>query len=133
IMFFSGSNADPQCRHDGRDCSDGESEVVNFRCLVNGGLPAPGYSYQGSAFRWPTLPEILEAAGVSWRIYQDPNDNWTGLLHGGLAFAGFREAKPGTPLYDKGMSHLSLDQLAQDAATGKLPQVSWILPTMLSS
>ncbi len=133
IVLWSGSNFDPTRRQRGENCTDADAEPNNLRCQIEGALPTPGYTYRGSAFHWQTLPEILEAAGVSWRIYQDPNDNWTGLLHGGLAFASFRESKPGTPLYDKGMSHRSLDQLAQDAGTGKLPQVSWILPTMLSS
>jgi len=101
--------------------------------LVAGTLPTPGYSYQGTPFTWPTLPEILERAGITWRIYQDPNDNWTGLMHGGLAFASFRNAKPGDALYEKGMSHNSLERFAQDVKSGSLPQVSWILPPMLWS
>jgi phospholipase C len=76
---------------------------------------------------------VLEGAGISWRIYQDPNDNWTGAMHGGLAFAGFRNARPGSPLYEKGMRHWSLEQLARDAESGTLPQVSWVLPPMLWS
>ena len=54
-------------------------------------------------------------------------------MHGGLAFASFRNAQPGIALYEKGMSHWSLDQLAQDVKNGSLPQVSWILPSMLWS
>src|SRR5206468_183559 len=42
-----------------------------------------------------TIPEVLQQAGIDWRIYQDPNDNWTGALHGCLAFDSFRKASPG--------------------------------------
>ena len=133
IVFWSGSNFDPQRRQRGENCTDGEGEPNNLRCLVKGTLPTPGYTYQGSSFTWPTLPDVLERAGISWRIYQDPNDNWTGLMHGGLAFSSFRDSRPGSPMYDKGMSHWSLDQLARDVKEGRLPQVSWVLPPMLWS
>ena len=133
IVFWSGSNYDPEKRRNGENCTAADAEVNNLRCQVSGSLPTPGYQYQGSAFTWPSLPELLERAGISWRIYQDPNDNWTGLMHGGLAFKAFREAQPGTPLYDKGMSDWSIEQLTQHVRNDSLPQVSWILPPMLWS
>lgn len=133
IMFWSGSNFDPVKRARGENCTDADSEPDNLRCWIKGALPDPGYTYAGSALTWPTIPEVLEQAGISWRIYQDPNDNWTGAMHGGLAFEGFRAAKPGSPLYEKGMRHWSLEQLAEDARTGHLPQVSWVLPPALWS
>lgn len=128
IVFWSGSNHDPKLRAQGINGTEADSEPNNMRCWVKGALPEPGYQYQGSAFPWLTLPDVLENAGVSWRIYQDPNDNWTGAMHGGLAFESFRNAKPGSPLYEKGMSHWSLEQLAEDVKNDTLPAVSWILP-----
>lgn len=128
IVFWSGSAHDPAVQAQGKNCRDDKSEPNNLRCWIKGALPEPGYSYAGNALEWATIPEVLEAAGVEWRIYQDPNDNWTGAMHGGLAFRGFREAKPGSPLYERGMTHHSLDQLAKDVKAGTLPAVSWILP-----
>lgn len=132
ITFFSGSNFNPELGAKGINCTDADSEPDNLRCwIANPELdkwPDPGYSYKGSAFDWPTLPDVLEAAGVSWRIYQDPNDNWTGAMHGGLAFASFREAKRGSPNYENGMSHWSLENLTRDVKNGTLPAVSWVLP-----
>ncbi len=135
IMFFSGSNFNPELRKAGIDSTDADAEPNNLRCWIGGAMPAPGYSYQGSAFHWPTLPDVLEAAGVSWRIYQDPNDNWTGAMHGGLAFASFRAAtaNSGSPLYTNGMSHYSLEDLRNDVVNGTLPAVSWILPSAAQS
>ena len=133
VMFWSGSNFDPRLRAQGINCTDADSEPDNLRCWIKGALPEPGYTYAGSALTWPTIPDVLEAAGISWRIYQDPNDNWTGAMHGGLAFESFRMCRPGTPLYEKGMRHWSLEQLAEDARNGELPQVSWVLPPMLWS
>lgn len=133
IVFWSGSNFDPVRRARGENCTDADAEVNNLRCQVEGQHPQPGYNYQGSAFHWPTLPELLGQAGISWRIYQDPNDNWTGLMHGGLAFQSFRSAPPGSAIYDNGMSPWSLDDFAADVKRGSLPSVSWILPSKFAS
>ncbi len=133
IVFFSGSNADPTLRAQGVNSTDADAEVVNLRCAVSGALPSPGYQYNGSSFKWPTLPELLEKAGVSWRIYQNPNDNWSGLMHGALAFDSFRNAAADSSLYRNGMQHWSLDDLRNDVDNGTLPSVSWILPSQLQS
>ncbi|SFG28947.1 phospholipase C [Novosphingobium sp. CF614] len=128
IVFWSGSSFDPALQARGVNCRDDRSEPNNLRCWIKGALPAPGYTYAGNALEWPTIPEVLENHGIDWRIYQDPNDNWTGAMHGGLAFKGFRDAKPGEPLYERGMRHWSLERLAQDVKDGTLPAVSWVLP-----
>jgi phospholipase C len=133
IVFWSGSSFDPEQRARGINCDDTNSEPNNLRCWIKGSLPDPGYTYAGNALTWPTIPDVLEAAGIDWRIYQDPNDNWTGAMHGGLAFESFRNAKPDSGLYRRGMSDWSLDQFAEDVRNGTLPQVSWILPRKESS
>lgn len=128
IVFWSGAGFDPELCAKGVNSQADRSEPDNLRCWIKGSLPEPGYTYSGNALTWKTIPEVLEDAGVDWRIYQDPNDNWTGAMHGGLAFEGFRNSKPGEPLYEKGMSHHSLEQLALDVREGTLPAVSWVLP-----
>ncbi len=129
IVFWSGANFDPEKRAAGINCTDLDSEPVNLRCWIEGRMPDPGYTYKGNAFKWPTIPDVLEGAGISWRIYQDPNNNWTGAMHGCLAFESFRNAKPGSPIYENGMRHWSLKALADDVKNNRLPQVSWILPS----
>lgn len=137
IVYFSGTNFNPVLGAQGIPSTGADSEPNNLRCWVNGGLPVPGYTYDligpNTPFTWPTLPDVLEQAGVSWRIYQDPNDNWTGAMHGGLAFSSFRNAQPGSPLYEKGMTLRTIDQLKADVINGTLPAVSWILPSRLQS
>ncbi|MDP3468440.1 MAG: phospholipase C, phosphocholine-specific [Daejeonella sp.] len=133
IIFFSGSNFDPYKREAGINCTDENSEPVNLRCWIKGALPEPGYTYQGSSFNWPTIPDVLNKEGISWRIYQDPNDNWTGAMHGCLAFKSFREAKPGSSIYENGMRQWTLENLRNDVMNGSLPQVSWILPSQKNS
>ncbi len=129
IMFWSGSNFNPEKRAAGINCTDEDSEPVNLRCWIDGKMPDPGYTYRGNAFTWPTIPDVLQEAGISWRIYQDPNDNWTGAMHGCLAFESFRNAKKGSPIYENGMRYWSIADLANDVKNKTLPQVSWILPS----
>lgn len=133
IVFWSGSVDNPDNRKLGVNSTDEDSEPVNLRCWIKGQMPEPGYTYQGTAFKWPTIPDVLQEEGISWRIYQDPNDNWTGAMHGCLAFESFRQAKPGSPIYENGMRHWSLEDLAKDVQNGTLPQVSWILPSQSNS
>jgi len=135
IVFFSGSNFNPALGRNGINCTASDSEPNNLRCAVSGTMPTPGYTYNGSAFHWLSLPELLQQAGISWRIYQDPNDNYGGLMHGGLAFEGFRSAtvSSGSPLYANGMQLWTIEQLGNDAMSGALPAVSWVLPTAAAS
>jgi phospholipase C len=157
IVFMSGSNFNPELRKKGINCTDADSEPVNSRCWPkpanwvagraqqadgSGQIdPATGvhnYKYVNSAFKWDTLPDLLQGAGVSWHIYQNMNNNWTGAMHGGLAFESFRTAQPGSPIYEHGLTGGPdtadgatnfLAQLKQDVMNGTLPQVSWVLPT----
>ncbi|MFH8836297.1 phosphocholine-specific phospholipase C [Streptomyces sp. NPDC017868] len=101
-----------------------------------------------AGYGWTTYPERLEAAGVSWRIYQDIGD---GLNAGGswgwindafrgnygdnslLYFNNYRNAQPGNPLYDKARTGTNakagegyFDRLRADVQAGTLPQISWI-------
>jgi phospholipase C len=135
IAFFSGSNFNPQLGSSGINSTDANAEATNVRCSVGGTIsattPPYQYSYGGTAFTWPTLPELLQQAGVTWKIYQDPNNNWGGLLHGCLAFESFRTAQPGSTIYNNGMTGSPdfVTSFANDVKSGALPQVSWILPT----
>lgn len=128
IVFWSGSSFDPALRARGINCTDEHSEPDNLRCWIKGSMPEPGYTYAGNALTWPTIPDVLEQAGIDWRIYQDPNNNWTGAMHGGLAFGSFRNCVPGSGLYERGMSRHTLERLAADVREDRLPAVSWILP-----
>jgi len=101
-----------------------------------------------AGYDWTTYPERLQAAGVSWKIYQDIG---TGLDAGGswgwtddayignygdtsvLYFHQYQNAKAGDPLYDNARTGTNaaagqsyFDVLARDVKNGTLPQVSWI-------
>ncbi len=92
--------------------------------LVKDGGAAEGYT-------WTTYVERLQAAGVSWRIYEDMADNYTdNPLAGFRRFRAAHDAGPDGPDHDliaRGMSTQKLDRLKQDVLAGTLPQVSYII------
>ena len=134
IAFFGGSNFDPALLADGINCTEANAEVANVRCSVGGTMPTPGYNYtySGTPFTWQTVPEALQAAGITWRFYQDPNNNSGGSFNGCLAFENFRKAtvETGGPLYENAMTLHTIAELKSDVINGTLPQVSWIIPPM---
>ncbi|MFC9842007.1 phosphocholine-specific phospholipase C [Streptomyces sp. NPDC060223] len=112
-----------------------------------GGGPVLGNDEVG--YDWTTYPERLEAAGVSWKIYQDIGDGldangswgWIPDAYRGnygdnslLYFNNYRNAKPGDPLYDKARTGTDarkgegfFDQLKADVKGKKLPKISWVV------
>ncbi|WP_034091872.1 alkaline phosphatase family protein [Streptacidiphilus albus] len=79
---------------------------------------------------WKTYAESLEEAGVSWKVYQETDNYGTDVLS---LFETFQQAKPGDPLYDKGMLAQPTGTFEDDARNDRLPAVSWILPTSYQS
>ncbi|MFF7333101.1 phosphocholine-specific phospholipase C [Streptomyces sp. NPDC008150] len=112
-----------------------------------GGGPVLGNDEAG--YSWTTYPERLEAAGVSWKIYQDVGDGldaaggwgWIDDAYRGnygdnslLYFDQYRNARPGDPLYDKARTGTDaaagegyFDRLRADVKGGRLPKISWIV------
>jgi len=109
MIFFSGSNG----------LSVGEDAVLENP------EPRPGYN-------WTTMGEILEEAGVSWRVYQQ-TDNFDDNAF--AWFAKYQQSRPGEPLFDKGMARQRnlIQSFRDDLASNSLPSVSWIIaPTRKS-
>ncbi|HEX4110350.1 MAG TPA: alkaline phosphatase family protein [Solirubrobacteraceae bacterium] len=77
-------------------------------------------------YTWTSYPERLTEAGVSWRVYQQEDDYGTNVLEW---FAAYQNAEPGSTLYEGALTITAHDQFEIDCATGKLPTVSWIIPT----
>ena len=85
-----------------------------------------------AGFSWTTYAERLQAAGVSWKVYQQNNNFDDNAL---AWFGSFKQAKAGQPLYDRGMATVQslVTAFANDVANDTLPQVSWIVaPDYLS-
>jgi phospholipase C len=79
---------------------------------------------------WETMPEALQKAGVSWKVYNDP----LGLI--GLSplpyFKQFDNplSITGLELIARGLTPTYPGDFNDDVASGSLPSVSWILPPL---
>lgn len=102
-----------------------------------------------AGYGWSTYPEVLEKAGISWKIYQDAGTGldadgywgWTNDAYIGnygdnslLYFNQYRNAQPNNPLYqgartgtDISKSGTLFDILQADVLANTLPKVSWIV------
>src|SRR5580693_324566 len=83
---------------------------------------------------YTTMPEQLQARGISWKVYSPPDVN---ILNNALSnnvlsyFKNFQD--PQSALYKNAfLPSFPLDFLA-DIAQGNLPQVSWLLAPAISS
>ncbi len=91
---------------------------------VNGGpvTSNPGMSQYGS-LSWTTYPERLQAAGISWKQYSDPELQLTSSNVLQL-FAAYQD--PSTELYARGVLPTFPEDFTRDVLSGELPQVSWL-------
>ena len=114
LFIWTGTN-DPQGRNGGPATNNRNDWFDNL----------PDYT-------WTTYPERLQAAGISWQVYENMADNFTDN-----ALAGFKPYRDGwfnrpgasAELKARGITTRDLDLLRQDVLNGSLPQVSWIVAT----
>ncbi|MGE0049510.1 MAG: phosphocholine-specific phospholipase C [Acidithiobacillus sp.] len=83
---------------------------------------------------WPTYPERLQKAGVSWQVYQEGTTlSLEKPFEGNYGdnplqmFRQYVNAPSDSPLRQRGISVRSLRQLQEDVVRDRLPQVSWIV------
>ncbi|MGB7844861.1 MAG: phospholipase C, phosphocholine-specific [Candidatus Acidiferrum sp.] len=102
-----------------------------------------------AGYGWSTYPELLEKAGISWKVYQDVGDGldaadfwgWTGNAYIGnygdnslLYFHQYQNAPDSSPLAQKARTGTNIlqsgtlfDTFREDVLANRLPQVSWIV------
>jgi phospholipase C len=119
----------------------------------NGGGPVIANDELG--YDWTTYPERLQAAGISWKIYQDvgngldaagvwgfTSDHYIGNFGDNslLYFHQYQNAAPGSPLYDRARTGTEVKTISKndkrakglfkilkhDVMHDQLPSVSWI-------
>lgn len=122
LFLFTGTN-DPSGKGGGPSLTNSHDSFPD-----KGGAKEP--------YRWTTYAERLQAAGVSWRVYQDMADNFGD--NSLVGFASFRDSYAKVPGSDphlaaEGLSTHNLDQLRADVAAGTLPQVSYVVGTAAGS
>ena len=104
---------------------------------------------------WTTMQEVLQDAGVSWKVYSPSNQGvsgkyaalkkygtWNPSLYDPVTnpevmlvsdhvlpyFTAFR--KKNSPLFKKAFMQTFPNQFVADLRSGKLPKVSWIIPPL---
>jgi phospholipase C len=95
----------------------------------NGG-PVYGNYVPPGGYSWATYPELLTAAGVSWKVYQEQDNYGMNVLE---YFDQYQNASPASPLFKNGMKIYQPGQFEYDALNDRLPAVSWIIPTSFQS
>jgi phospholipase C len=81
-------------------------------------------------FTWTTMPERLSAAGISWKVYNDPT-----TLSELSPFPYFKVFSNPSTAAETAMAGQALTptypaSFQADVATGALPAVSWIMPPL---
>jgi phospholipase C len=94
-----------------------------------GGGPEIDNSELASGFTWKTYPELLQQAGITWKVFLVAGDSSDNVLP---LFAAYKQSHPGEALYDRGRASFpSLAALVNgfqdDVASNTLPSVSWII------
>jgi len=89
----------------------------------NGGPITSNVEVSGG-YTWTTYAERLEAAGVSWKVYLEPQSSGYHMLQ---HFKQYKEAPTSSPLYKKAMTYGPIGQFEYDAMNDNLPTGSWLM------
>jgi phospholipase C len=81
-------------------------------------------------FTWKTMPEVLQDAGVSWKVYESP-ENLSPVSDYVLPY--FKNYLDNPQLAANAFGHTFPGDFQIDCAAGTLPQVSWVLAPVLDS
>ncbi|CEO42143.1 phospholipase C, phosphocholine-specific [Photobacterium kishitanii] len=128
VMFWTGTN-DAYGKRGGPVLTNANEDFHHDKNLSD----KENYHYDmEDAFRWKTYPERLEDAGVSWRLFQNIDNNYTdNPLHGFKSFRKLHYKDRQHPLYQKGIgtdNRLSIEIFEDQYNSNEgLPQVSWIV------
>jgi phospholipase C len=142
-------------RHPFSATTPGTFDLVVGPSTGNGVLPGgPVVNNDEQGYNWLTYPERLEAAGVSWKFYQDigigldpaGSEGWTNNPYIGnfgdnsvLYFLQYQNAQPGSALYEKARTGTNIyndggydggsffADLRNDVLNNALPEVSWVV------
>src|SRR5580658_6709270 len=96
---------------------------------VKGG-PIYGNYVPDSGYLWESYPEMLTAAQVPWKVYQEVDCYGFNVLE---YFATFQNAPVSSTLYQSAMKFYQPGQFEYDAIHDNLPTVSWLLPPSYQS
>ena len=133
LHLFTGCNGGGNVGGDPEMSNYGEDETPSADMATDQTL-------RPDAYRWTTYAERLQAAGVSWKVYQEYDNYGDNTLS---VFPAFRPCPRDSELYRRGRSWVSehkdgpdrtradgeqlVEAFRRDIANGDLPRVSWIV------
>jgi phospholipase C len=83
---------------------------------------------------YTTMPEQLQAKGISWKIYNAPDQNVLNGVYSDNVLPYFKNFQdPSGVLFKNAFGPQFPTDFVADAAAGNLPQVTWIVPSVLDS
>jgi phospholipase C len=81
-------------------------------------------------FTWKTMPEVLQDAGVTWKVYESP-ENLSPVSDNVLPYFKAYQQNPQLAANAFGQTYPA--QFLADCAAGTLPQVSWVIAPVITS
>ena len=110
-LYTFSATLDPDGTHGGPILSTSATRVERFGTLS-----------------WTTMPEQLQARGISWKVYGNPDGNF-----GDNVLPYFKQYQTNLALAARALTPTYPGTFQTDVATGHLPSVSWVLAPLISS
>src|SRR5467141_2974267 len=83
---------------------------------------------------YTTMPEQLQARGISWKVYSSPDETVLGGVLSDNVLSYFKNFQdPASVLHQKAFGPQFPADFLADVASGSLPQVSWLVGSILTS
>ena len=83
---------------------------------------------------YTTMPEQLQARGISWKVYSPPDANILNNILSDNVLSYFKNFQnTASPLYQNAFVPQFPVDFVKDALSGNLPQVSWVLASLVDS
>lgn len=83
---------------------------------------------------YTTMPEQLQARAISWKVYSSPDETVAGGILSDNVLSYFQDFQnPASVLYQKAFGPQFPVDFIADLASGNLPQVSWLIGSVLTS
>jgi phospholipase C len=103
----------------------------------NGGPILQTLSNRSSFFgklTYTTMPEQLQVRGISWKVYASPDQNILNGISSENVLSYFKNFQdPNSSLYKNAFLPQFPTDFLSDAMTGNLPQVSWVIASIVDS
>ncbi len=83
---------------------------------------------------YTTMPEQLQARGISWKVYSSPDETVLGGILSDNVLSYFKTFQdPASVLHQKSFGPQFPADFLADVLSGSLPQVSWLVGSVLTS